>query len=75
MIYLMQGGGFVIADTAEQFACRMRKSSRTSSNNVPEFMRQVSDRAWLYNNSYVRSDTVDNFLEDLIASEIVVLIK
>jgi hypothetical protein len=70
----MQGGGFVIADTADQFACRMRKSSRTLSKNVPEFMRQVSDRAWLYDNSVVRFDTADNFLQDLIASEIVVAI-
>jgi hypothetical protein len=74
MIYLMQGGGFVIADTADQFACRMRKSSRTPSQNVPEFMRQVSDRAWLYNQSSIRFDTADNFLQDLIASEIVVSI-
>lgn len=74
MIYLMQGGGFVIADTADQFVCRMRKSSRTPSKNVPEFMRQVSDRAWLYNQSSIRFDTADNFLQDLIASEIVVSI-
>ncbi len=74
MIYLMQGGGFVIADTADQFVCRMRKSSRTPSHNVPEFMRQVSDRAWLYNQSSIRFDTADNFLQDLIASEIVVSI-
>ena len=74
MIYLMQGGGFVIADTADLFVCRMRKSSRTPSQNVPEFMRQVSDRAWLYNQSSIRFDTADNFLQDLIASEIVVSI-
>ena len=74
MIYLMQGGGFVIADSADQFVCRMRKSSRTPSQNVPEFMRQVSDRAWLYNQSSIRFDTADNFLQDLIASEIVVSI-
>jgi len=75
MIYLFQGGGFVIADTADQFVCRMRKSSRTPSTNVAEFMEQVSERSWLYNQTDIRFDTVDNFLEDLLANQVVVAIK
>jgi hypothetical protein len=75
MIYLFKGGGYVTADSPDQFADRMRSSSRTPSANTADFMEQVSERAWLWNQASVRFDTTDNFLEDLIRHDFVTVIK
>jgi hypothetical protein len=72
--YLFSGGGFVLASNAKEFAEKMRHTSMNKEKNLAEFMDAVAHRCHLDNASYIRTDTYDAFLEDLIDHEFVIAI-
>ena len=72
--YLFSGGGFVLAANAKEFTEKMRQTSLNKEKTIAEFMDATAHRCHLQNASFIRTDTYDAFLEDLIDHEFVIAI-
>ncbi len=70
-VYFFAGGGLVTASDPAQFVSAMRAISRNPAESDLRYMQDVSERCYLYNDSYIRTTTADNFLQDLIDNDFV----
>ena len=74
-LYLFVGGGYISADCADVFVAKMRDLSLFSTAlDTQLYMCDVADRCLSYSKSIIRTDSTDNFLQDLIDSRFVVKI-
>ena len=74
-LYLFVGGSYISADCADMFVAKMRNLSLFSTALDPQsYMLDVAYRCMVYNDSTIRTDSTDNFLQDLIDSRFVVKI-
>jgi hypothetical protein len=74
-LYLFVGGGYISADCADVFVAKMRDLSLFSTAlDTHSYMCDVADRCMSYSKSIIRTDSTDNFLQDLIDSRFVVKI-
>lgn len=65
--YLLQDGGKITASCASEFVTNLRESSRFDFDCTDaEYMINFSDRFNQYSGHIVRTDSPDNFLEDLL---------
>ena len=71
MIYKMWDGRFFAATDATDLVTQMRNSSFTPSEHISEYMSQFQYRLDLLKGKFVRSDTPENFLNDLIGFNII----
>jgi hypothetical protein len=68
-MYVTDDGAKFLAEDEAALVSKMRASSFTPSDNTEHFMRQLAERAMLYNGSSVRADAgVEAFVADLIAA-------
>jgi hypothetical protein len=66
-VYLFDGGGFVTASDPSEFVDAMRSASRAPSTSRFQFMVDVSNRCYVYNQQRISTLNDQYFLEDLIA--------
>lgn len=65
--YILQDGGKIIASCSSEFVTNLRESSRFDSEcSDQEYMTNFAGRFVQYSGHEVRTDSPDNFLEDLI---------
>ena len=74
-VYFFAGGGLVTASDPDEFVKLMRLSSRNPRDSDLQYMQDVSERCYLYNDSYIRITSTDAFLQDLIDNDFVFEIK
>jgi hypothetical protein len=70
-IYFFSGGGLVTAYSSTEFVKNMRLSSKRHADTDLRYMQDVSERCYLYNDSYIRTTSTDDFLQDLITNDFV----
>jgi hypothetical protein len=74
-LYLFVGGGYISADCADMFVTKMRDLSLFSTAlDTQSYMCDVADRCMVYSDSTIRTDSADNFLQDLIDCRFVIKI-
>ncbi|MCC8186492.1 MAG: hypothetical protein LIP08_02995 [Bacteroides sp.] len=65
--YTLQDGGIITASCAAEFVTNLRESSRFDNECTDQdYMSNFAERFKQYSGSEIRTDTPDNFLEDLI---------
>lgn len=69
--YQMRDGKVFTASSATDLVEQMRAASYQASKDVQEFMGNVSENSYYYNHSNIRTDSPENFVEDLIAGKLV----
>ena len=74
-LYFFAGGGVIAADTAEEFVQKMRMTSIKPYATEELYMYHVSERCNLYNDSYIRVESYECFLKDLIDNDFVFVIN
>jgi hypothetical protein len=74
-VYFFAGGGLVTASTADEFVTAMRNDSRALRDTNLRYMQDVSERCYLYNESYIRTTSTDDFLQDLIDNDFVFVVN
>lgn len=74
-VYFFAGGGLVTASNSDQFVQAMRRASRKPSDSDLRYMQDVSERCYLYSDSYIRTTSTDDFLQDLIDNDFVIVIN
>jgi hypothetical protein len=74
-VYLLLGGGAVVASNPEEFLEKMMNISPFHSGTKQAYMTAVSDRCWLYDESIIRTTKADLFLQDLQANDFITAIK
>ena len=74
-LYLFQGGGFVTANSPQEFTKKMRESSFQRGIDINTYRATVAERCNIYSGCYIRSQTDAEFLEDLIKNDFVVSIE
>jgi hypothetical protein len=63
--YEFLGGGLLEAASHLELAEAMRNTSHTPTESLQEFMEQTAYRCKIQRDSDIRTDSVDNFIEDL----------
>lgn len=75
-LYLLIDGHCLMADGPTDFVNRMRAMSRsTREDTSKDFKESVSNRCFIYDESIIRTDTDQEFLDDLIANNFVLKIN
>lgn len=71
--YLLLGGGYFSAANPTEFVQNMRsKSLFDRSKNNEQYMKAVSERCWLYDQSVICSNNEAQFLQDLLDNDFVI---
>ena len=74
--YQMLDGKTFNASSPTNLIEQMRFDSKFSTgNDLNEFMLNVSQNSYEYNNSNIRTNTHENFVEDLIKEEFVKIVE
>jgi len=72
-IYKLSDGGCIAAAMPADFVTKLRTGSRFDSECTDaEFMINFADRYKIYNGATVRTDTAENFVEDLQKSQYII---
>ncbi|QHL87430.1 hypothetical protein GU926_08265 [Nibribacter ruber] len=66
--YKVLGGGEINASSFLSLVTQMQEQSFTPSSDLPDFMRQVADRCMIQRGSVIRTDSTENFAQDLMAN-------
>lgn len=74
-VYFFAGGGLVTASDPDQFVIAMHRSSRKPMHSDLRYMQEVSERCYLYNESYIRTTNASDFLQDLIDNDFVFVVN
>lgn len=65
--YKLQDGGTITATCSSDFVTQFRKGSRFDSECTDtEYMNNFAERYKQYSGKTIRTDTPDNFLEDIL---------
>ncbi len=74
MRYQTKDGKIFTATDKANFIQQLRADSKTDSEDETDFMVQVSFRCYQYSHANIRTDSHQNFIQDLIDNEFIYFI-
>lgn len=70
--YKLKGGGIITADSSLDLVIQLSKNTIFAfNNNLTQFRKETAERCEIYNQSKIRTEDNDVFIDDLIANEFI----